>query len=123
MFCEACNKQYATVFVTRIVNDATIRFDLCAPCAEPLGESFPLQSPPVPRPASSVEPDPLRPVVVDLPETITVRDLATTLRIRPFHIIGLLMEINVFASLTHQIEFAAAAHVCSRCNVAARKAA
>jgi hypothetical protein len=69
-----------------------------------------------------IPPDPERPSELELPDKISVRDLAEALKLKPFQVIGMLMEINVFRSFRGEIDFPAAAHVCTQCRVVARRA-
>jgi len=122
MLCEGCQKQRATVFITSIVNGEMVRFDLCPECAGPLPEEIPRHTTHPFRGASTIPRDPLRPKEVHLPASIAVRDLAALLRLKPFFIIGCLMELNLFASINREIDFPIAAEVCVQCGVVARKA-
>jgi len=58
-----------------------------------------------------------------IPDPVIVRDLAAALRVKPFELIGSLMELNVFVSINSSIRFATAAAVCARYGVVAQKAA
>jgi hypothetical protein len=55
-------------------------------------------------------------------DAVTVRDLASVLCVKPFELIGSLMDLNVFASINSSIRFATAAAVCARYGVVAQKA-
>ena len=128
MLCEECNKREATVFISQRINGEVLDLRLCVPCAGPLADlppsapAFRLRPPPPPPPRVPIPPDPERPSELELPEKITVRDLADALKLKPFQVIGMLMEINVFGSFRSEIDFPAAAHVCSQCRVVARRA-
>ncbi len=63
------------------------------------------------------------PKIVTLSDPVTVRELATALHLKPFHVIGSLMELNVFASLNSPLQFGLAAASCARYGVVAYKAA
>jgi hypothetical protein len=68
-------------------------------------------------------PDPERPAELELPAKISVRDLADALKLKPYQVVGMLMEINMFSSFRTEIDFPAAAHICLQCRVVARRAA
>jgi hypothetical protein len=61
------------------------------------------------------------PTAVWIREPITVRDLATALGLPAHKVVAALMTLNVFASLTTQIDFTQAAGVCWRYGVIAHK--
>jgi hypothetical protein len=61
------------------------------------------------------------PTAVWIREPITVRDLATALAIPPHRVVAALMTLNVFASLTTEIDFTQAAGVCWHYGVIAHK--
>jgi hypothetical protein len=69
----------------------------------------------------SVPPDPERPSVLYLPESVAVRDLAAALKMQPYRVVSVLLEQNIFASINQKIPFSAAANVCARCRVTAHK--
>lgn len=69
--------------------------------------------------------------IVDVPKTLTnltlpgaipVRHLAFLLGQKPFQIIGLLMQMNIFATIHQEIDFATAADICAAFGVRATQA-
>jgi hypothetical protein len=58
-----------------------------------------------------------------IPDPVIVRELAWVLRVKPFELIGALMELNVFASINSSIPFATAAAVCARYGIVAQRVA
>jgi hypothetical protein len=67
-------------------------------------------------------PQPL-PASVALPDPVIVRDLASALHLKPFQVVGSLMQFNVFASLNTALDFNTASTLCSHYGVAATKVA
>ena len=63
-------------------------------------------------PTSNSSPQSL-PTTVALPDSVSVRELASALHLKPFQIIGSLMKINFHCSLTTKLDFETAAAVCS----------
>ncbi|MEP6667991.1 MAG: hypothetical protein ABJF10_02495 [Chthoniobacter sp.] len=63
-----------------------------------------------------------QPPSVTIPDPITVRELAATLHLKPFQLIGSLMELNVFATINAPLQFGVAAKLCARYGVVAVKA-
>lgn len=121
MLCKICRQKPSTVFVTMIIDGNRTRRALCEGCAakqfgmttSEVGSGLPPRQP--------LPTDQERPREVELPESISVRELAGLLRLRPFEIIAMLMEANVFASMNQLISFDQAASVCARCSVTARR--
>src|SRR5437762_1609234 len=105
MLCEKCQQREATVFVTQVLFGHRSRRHLCQQCAAPLLDTLPPPRSAEPVLPLSIPPDPQRPSVLHLPESITVRDLARALRIQPFHVISLLMDDDIFATVTQRIDF------------------
>jgi hypothetical protein len=70
--------------------------------------------------SSPDSPQPL-PTSVALPDPVAVRDLASALHLKPFEVIGLLMQFNVFSSLNTQLDFDTASALCTHYGVAATK--
>lgn len=65
--------------------------------------------------------DVLLPKSVSVPDPISVGDLATALRIKPFILVAALMDLNIFASLRTALDFDTVSAFCSRHGVIARK--
>lgn len=61
------------------------------------------------------------PTSVALSEPVVVRDLASSLHLKPFEVIGTLMQFNVFSSPNTQLNFDTAAALCSHYGVTATK--
>jgi hypothetical protein len=60
---------------------------------------------------------------VTLADSVTVRELAAAPHLESFHVIGSLMELNVFASVGSPLQFGIAAALCARYGVVALKSA
>jgi len=56
---------------------------------------------------------------VTIPEAITVRNLAVALGLKPFEVIGFLLEFNVFASVGMLVRFHLASALCAHLGVIA----
>ncbi|HZQ10328.1 MAG TPA: translation initiation factor IF-2 [Anaerolineae bacterium] len=80
------------------------------PGMRPTPSTTPGARPAAPKPAAPiVPPKPAPPPVVTLPSTLTVRDLATMLKLTPIDIIKKLMANGVMANITQSIDFDTAA--------------
>jgi translation initiation factor IF-2 len=70
-----------------------------------------------PRPSGSAQPrppaKPAEPKVIELPESISVRDLATKMNVSPINVIRELMQNGVMATINQQLDFDTAAIVAS----------
>jgi hypothetical protein len=84
-------------------------------------EEAELPEPGISTPADDT-PQPL-PASVALPDPVIVRDLAFALHLKPFQVVGSLMQFNVFASLNTALDFNTASTLCSHYGVAATKVA
>lgn len=128
MLCEQCQELEATTFLIQIINGKRARLNLCARCAAPVTDQlsvsgvsvqeFPLGSAPL----AAIAPDPDRPTSVTIPDPVAVRVLASELDLKPFEVIQGLMCLNTFATPESEIDFSAAAVLCSCYGVTARKA-
>ena len=72
---------------------------------------------------SSTQLPQLLPTSVALPDPVVVRDLASALHLKPYQVIGSLMQFNVFASFNTELDFDTASKLCSYYGVAATKVA
>ena len=75
------------------------------------------EAPPPVAPAADAAPEAAAPgneKIIHLKPPFTVRDLATALNVRPFQVIGDLMEMNIFAAINQTIEADVAAKVCTK---------
>jgi hypothetical protein len=72
---------------------------------------------------SIAEPPQALPSSVTLPDPVSIRDLASALRLRPFKIIHSLIRLKIFASLDAELDFNTASTVCSQYGVVAIKVA
>jgi len=86
---------------------------------EPEAPKTPVQAeiPPPAAPADAAEPEPAAAgseKIIHLKPPFSVRDLATAMNIRPFQVIGDLMEMNIFAAINQTIEADIAAKVCTK---------
>ncbi|MFN4294648.1 MAG: translation initiation factor IF-2 [Thermoflexales bacterium] len=66
-----------------------------------------------PRPAESKPAKPAEPKVIELPESISLRDLATKINVSPINVIRELMQNGVMATINQQLDFDTAAIVAS----------
>ena len=70
-----------------------------------------------PRPSGSAQPrppaKPAEPKVIELPESISLRDLATKMNVSPINVIRELMQNGVMATINQQLDFDTAAIVAS----------
>jgi len=85
------------------------------PAPEPAASS---QPEPAPEPAAAAEPNVSQAEdgkkVIHLKTSITVRDLAPLLGIKPFQLIAELMSLQIFANITQTIELDTVAKLCDR---------
>jgi len=58
---------------------------------------------------------------IEIPDPVTVRDLAAALDMKFYIVVRDLMELSIFASLSTPIDFSTARSLCSRYRVVARK--
>ncbi len=58
---------------------------------------------------------------VAIPDPIALHDLAEALHLKPFQLIGALMEFNMFATINTELDFATASALCSHFGVTAIK--
>lgn len=82
--------------------------------------AWPSQPAAVSSPGSSAK---VRPPMVILPDPVTVRDLATALHLKPFQVIGFLLDFNIFSTINGSIKFSIARIVCARYGVLAKRSA
>lgn len=84
-------------------------------------EETELPEPDVPTPTADTSQ--ALPTSVALPDPVIVRDLASALHLKPFQVVGSLMQLNVFALLDTSLDFGTASTLCSHYGVAATKVA
>jgi translation initiation factor IF-2 len=65
-------------------------------------------------PAEAIEEEKVNEKVVHLKPPIIVRDLAAALSLKPFQVIGDLMQMNIFVSLNQSVDTEVAAKVCDK---------
>lgn len=90
-----------------------------SPARTPIAEVTPVATPtPAPKPAPMAPPPPPpppppkpKPAPIELPENLTVRDLAATLKVGPIDIIKKLMANGIMANINQPIDFDTAALV------------
>ncbi len=83
---------------------ATVAAEPRAPAAAPSAEA----------PGEAEGATPVDEKVIHLKPPFTVKDLATAMNLRPFQVIGDLMEMNIFASINQNIEADIAVKVCTK---------
>jgi hypothetical protein len=84
-----------------------------------IDEAEPSQSAP---PPSTDLPQSL-PKSVALPDPVDIRELASALHIKPFQVIGSLMQLDIYCSLNAPLDFDTATSVCANYGVVATKVA
>ncbi|GIV84303.1 MAG: hypothetical protein KatS3mg052_1310 [Candidatus Roseilinea sp.] len=80
---------------------------------EPRRDTPRSSGPAQPRPPRPVEPKPAEPKVIELPESISLRDLATKINVSPINVIRELMQNGVMATINQPLDFDTAAIVAS----------
>ncbi|PJF47303.1 MAG: translation initiation factor IF-2 [Chloroflexi bacterium] len=80
---------------------------------EPRRDTPRSSGPSQPRPPRPVEPKPAEPKVIELPESISLRDLATKINVSPINVIRELMQNGVMATINQPLDFDTAAIVAS----------
>jgi hypothetical protein len=125
MTCQNCHEAEAAVFFTWIVSGETSQHNYCANCAVPCFVLLGMPHPDALKCSSAatfkfqllLTPDPQRPSSLYLPPKISIDDLASSLRIKPYQVIGLLIELDDWSRPGDMIEFKSAAQVCARCGI------
>ena len=79
---------------------------------EPEAPAAPEPAPVAPEPEAAAEDEVVNEKIVHLKPPFTVKDLATAMGIKPFQLIGDLMEMNIFASINQTIEADVATKAC-----------
>ncbi|MCE9612115.1 MAG: translation initiation factor IF-2 [Chthoniobacter sp.] len=107
---ELENKPFAHIPISKLLEPEAPKTKAPAPAAEAPAEetSVPESAVPAEAPAPSNE------KVIHLKPPFTVKDLAAAMNIRPFQVIGDLMEMNIFASINQTIESDVATKVCAK---------
>ena len=128
MLCEECQQREATVFLTQIINGEPIKLSLCGLCAAPILDLIPAEEAPTQDNALHAElfllsPDPSRPRSVAIPDPVAVRALASAIHAKPFEIIRDLMSLNIFVSVSTELDFSTASALCSHYGIATTKVA
>jgi translation initiation factor IF-2 len=108
------NKPFAHIPISRILEPDAPKAPAPAPVAPPAVEE-PAAEAAAPAPVEAAAPAaPTDEKVIHLKPPFTVKDLATAMNIRPFQVIGDLMEMNIFASINQTIEPDIASKVCTK---------
>ena len=105
---ELENKPFAHIPISKILEPEAPRTP--APPAAPA----PAAAAPLPPATADEAAAPADEKVIHLKPPFSVKDLATAMGIRPFQVIGDLMEMNIFASINQTIEADVAAKVCTK---------
>jgi translation initiation factor IF-2 len=106
---ELTNKPFAHIPISKILEpDAPKAAAVVAPAPQ---EIVAPAAPPDTAPEAAA---PTNEKIIHLKPPFTVRDLATAMNIRPFQVIGDLMEMNIFAAINQTIEADVAAKVCTK---------
>jgi hypothetical protein len=113
-----CGERAATVFLSKVIDGTVIQRNLCAHCAR---ATFNHPPPAPPRVAflspPSINPDFLArpkdcPAEIEIAEPVTVQELAAKLRVKPFHVMAVLVTRNVFITDKKPIDMDTTAVVC-----------
>ncbi len=112
---ELENKPFAHIPISKILEPEAPK--PAAPPVEALAASSEAEAPPETAAESDAvgEATPVSDAkIIHLKPPFTVKDLATAMGIRPFQVIGDLMEMNIFASINQSIETDIASKVCTK---------
>lgn len=119
MLCDKCHEREATVFLTQIQDGKQVRANLCEPCTPTVflhasrGEEL-SEVPLVSRSADT-------PTSIEIPDPIAITRLASVLHIKPYQVVAILMQHEIFMAVVDTIDFATAGIVCSHLGVTPRK--
>lgn len=107
------NKPFAHIPISRILEPEAPK------AAEPVAEPTPPAEAETPEPVAAPTAESEAAAAADekiihLKPPFTVKDLATAMNLRPFQVIGDLMEMNIFASINQTIEADVAVKVCAK---------
>ena len=103
------NKPFAHIPISKILEpDAPKAAAVVAPAPQEI------VAPAAPADTAPEAAAPTNEKIIHLKPPFTVRDLATAMNIRPFQVIGDLMEMNIFAAINQTIEADVAAKVCTK---------
>ncbi len=106
---ELINKPFAHIPISKILEpDAPKAAAVVAPAPQEI------VAPAAPADTAPEAAAPTNEKIIHLKPPFTVRDLATAMNIRPFQVIGDLMEMNIFAAINQTIEADVAAKVCTK---------
>ena len=106
---ELTNKPFAHIPISKILEpDAPKAAAVVAPAPQEI------VAPAAPADTAPEAAAPTNEKIIHLKPPFTVRDLATAMNIRPFQVIGDLMEMNIFAAINQTIEADVAAKVCTK---------
>ena len=106
---ELTNKPFAHIPISKILEpDAPKAAAVVAPAPQEI------VAPAAPADTAPEAAAPTNEKIIHLKPPFTVRDLATAMNIRPFQVIGDLMEMNIFAAINQTIEANVAAKVCTK---------
>src|SRR5437870_3223809 len=101
MLCFQCNENPATIFFNQVIDGELTQRNLCESCALPLLRQLPparwTSYPPTkdsPRVLQSRPAD--CPTDVTLPDPVTIRELATVLRVKFYYVIDVLMQHEIY---------------------------
>ncbi len=124
MLCEQCNQNTSTVYITSLASGQRTKRQLCQTCAQPVldgiapnektGATF-LGVP-------AAQKAKLLPEQISIPDPVIVRDLAATLTLAPFQVVGTLMRMNVPVSSLDAVSFETASRLCASYGVFAAQA-
>jgi hypothetical protein len=125
--CVDCGRNPATVFLTQIIHGTVAQRNLCAHCAAPFFDNPPQAPPFAFLSPASVNPDFLArpqncPAEIEIPDPVTVQELAAKLHVKPFHVIAVLVTQNVFITGKQPMAMHTAAIVCRHYGVKVREA-
>jgi translation initiation factor IF-2 len=109
------NKPFAHIPISRILEPDVPKTPVAAPAPEPVPAASVETETAAPAPATPEAPAaPSDEKIIHLKPPFTVKDLATAMNVKPFQLIGDLMEMNIFASINQTIEPDVAARICTK---------
>jgi len=109
------NKPFAHIPISRLLEPEAPKTPVAAPApvAEPAAEA-PSEAETTPAVAAETPAAPVDEKIIHLKPPFTVKDLAAAMNVKPFQLIGDLMEMNIFASINQTIETDVAAKICQK---------
>ena len=108
------NKPFAHIPISRLLEPEVPKTPAPEPAPPKTAVAAPPEVPPTPPEAPPGAEGEGNEKIIHLKPPFTVKDLATAMNVKPFQLIGDLMEMNIFANLNQTIEPDVAAKVCTK---------